>query len=35
MVLAAALETYPVCLIFPVGYVERTQEIPFQDLVPT
>jgi hypothetical protein len=23
IVLAAALETYPVCLIFPVGYVER------------
>ncbi|MEV6480301.1 helix-turn-helix transcriptional regulator [Streptomyces sp. NPDC051576] len=35
MVLAAALETYPVCLIFPVGYVEQTQELPFQDLVPT
>lgn len=35
MVLAAALETYPVCLIFPVGYVERTQELPFQGLVPT
>ncbi|WEH17113.1 helix-turn-helix transcriptional regulator [Streptomyces sp. VNUA24] len=35
MVLAAALETYPVCLIFPVGYVERTQELPFQDLIPT
>ncbi|MFI6287396.1 helix-turn-helix domain-containing protein [Streptomyces sp. NPDC051018] len=35
MVLAAALETYPVCLIFPVGYVEKTQELPFQDLVPT
>lgn len=35
MALAAALETYPVCLIFPVGYVERTQELPFQDLVPT
>ncbi|MDX3854203.1 helix-turn-helix transcriptional regulator [Streptomyces sp. AK02-01A] len=35
MVLAAALETYPVCLIFPVGYVDRTQELPFQDLVPT
>ncbi|MBL1118248.1 helix-turn-helix transcriptional regulator [Streptomyces sp. 110] len=34
MVLAAALETYPVCLIFPVGYVEQTQELPFQDLVP-
>ncbi|MFF1416720.1 helix-turn-helix domain-containing protein [Streptomyces sp. NPDC058280] len=35
MVLAAALETYPVCLIFPVGYVEKTQELPFQQLVPT
>ncbi|MFD4553461.1 transcriptional regulator [Streptomyces sp. NPDC058469] len=35
MVLAAALETYPVCLIFPVGYVDRTQELPFQELVPT
>ncbi|WP_326803142.1 helix-turn-helix domain-containing protein [Streptomyces sp. NBC_01788] len=35
MALAAALETYPVCLIFPVGYVEKTQELPFQHLVPT
>ncbi|MDI3402598.1 helix-turn-helix domain-containing protein [Streptomyces cavernicola] len=35
MVLAAALETYPVCLIFPVGYVKKTQELPFQELVPT
>ncbi len=35
MVLATALRTYPVCLIFPVGYVDRTQELPFQDLVPT
>ncbi len=35
IVLAAALETYPVCLIFPVGYVERAQELPFQELVPT
>lgn len=35
MVLAAALETYPVCLIFPVGYVEETQELPFQRLIPT
>ena len=26
---------YPACLIFPVGYVERTQELPFQDLIPT
>ncbi|MFJ8852058.1 helix-turn-helix domain-containing protein [Streptomyces sp. NPDC102437] len=35
LVLAAALETYPACLIFPVGYVEETQELPFQSLVPT
>ncbi|NGO70725.1 helix-turn-helix transcriptional regulator [Streptomyces boncukensis] len=35
MVLAAALETYPICLIFPVGYVEETQELPFEELVPT
>ncbi|WP_241827061.1 helix-turn-helix domain-containing protein [Streptomyces graminilatus] len=35
IVLAAALETYPVCLIFPVGYVDQTQELPFQSLVPT
>ncbi|MGW0667842.1 helix-turn-helix domain-containing protein [Streptomyces sp. NPDC002746] len=35
LVLAAALETYPACLIFPVGYVEQTQELPFERLVPT
>ncbi|MGV9687802.1 helix-turn-helix domain-containing protein [Streptomyces sp. NPDC003444] len=35
IVLAAALETYPTHLIFPVGYVEETQELPFQSLVPT
>ncbi|WP_372483545.1 helix-turn-helix domain-containing protein [Streptomyces aculeolatus] len=35
LVLAAALETYPLCLIFPVGYVERVQELPLQELVPT
>ncbi|WP_367431975.1 helix-turn-helix domain-containing protein [Streptomyces celluloflavus] len=35
LVLAAALETYPACLIFPVGYVEQTQELPFEHLVPT
>ncbi|MFH9687201.1 helix-turn-helix domain-containing protein [Streptomyces sp. NPDC017413] len=35
IVLAAALETYPACLIFPVGYVDQTQELPFQGLVPT
>jgi hypothetical protein len=26
---------YPACLIFPVGYVDQTQELPFQGLVPT
>jgi hypothetical protein len=35
IVLAAALKTYPVCLVFPVRYVDRTQELPFRDLVPT
>ncbi|WP_406094492.1 helix-turn-helix domain-containing protein [Streptomyces sp. NBC_01013] len=35
LVLAAALETYPACLVFPVGYVDRTQELPFEHLVPT
>ncbi|MFG2601003.1 helix-turn-helix domain-containing protein [Streptomyces sp. NPDC048462] len=35
LVLAAALETYPACLIFPVGYVEQIQELPFEHLVPT
>ncbi|MDX3433826.1 helix-turn-helix domain-containing protein [Streptomyces sp. NBC_01693] len=35
LVLAAALETYPACLIFPVGYVDQTQELPFERLVPT
>jgi transcriptional regulator with XRE-family HTH domain len=35
MILAAALDTYPVYLIFPVGYVQQTQELPFQPLVPT
>lgn len=35
MVLAAALYTSPICLIFPVGYVEETQELPFHELIPT
>jgi hypothetical protein len=33
--LAAALETYPVCLLFPVGFVDQVQELPFRELVPT
>ncbi|CAM5450527.1 helix-turn-helix domain-containing protein [Streptomyces narbonensis] len=35
MILAVALYTSPICLIFPVGYVEDTQEYPFQHLLPT
>ncbi|MET8831316.1 helix-turn-helix transcriptional regulator [Streptomyces sp. NPDC004610] len=35
MILAAALRTYPICLIFPVGYTDQTQELPFEELVPT
>lgn len=35
MVLAKALNTYPVCLLYPVGYVPRVQQLPYQDTVPT
>ncbi|MFD6968303.1 helix-turn-helix domain-containing protein [Streptomyces sp. NPDC059949] len=35
MILAAALYTSPICLIFPIGYVEETQELPFKHLVST
>ncbi|NEA73215.1 helix-turn-helix transcriptional regulator [Streptomyces sp. SID13588] len=35
MVLAAALRTYPICLIYPVGYVERVQRQPLEDSRPT
>ncbi|WP_030746999.1 helix-turn-helix domain-containing protein [Streptomyces sp. NRRL S-31] len=31
MVLAEALQTYPVCLLYPVGYVERVQRLPLRD----
>lgn len=35
MILAAALYTAPICLIFPIGYVEETQELPFRDPIST
>lgn len=35
MVLAKALRTYPICLLYPVGYVERVQRLPLQDSEPT
>ncbi|WP_434593903.1 helix-turn-helix domain-containing protein [Streptomyces sp. A5-4] len=35
MVLAAALRTYPICLIYPVGYVDRVQQKPLEDTRPT
>ncbi|MFK0221612.1 helix-turn-helix domain-containing protein [Streptomyces vinaceus] len=31
MVLAEALHTNPICLIYPVGYVERVQKLPLRD----
>src|SRR5690349_17710062 len=31
MVLAEALNTPPVCLLYPVGYVEDVQRLPLQD----
>ncbi|WP_419996926.1 helix-turn-helix domain-containing protein [Streptomyces boninensis] len=31
MVLAKALNTPPICLIYPVGYVEDVQRLPFED----
>lgn len=35
MVLAKALRTYPICLVYPVGYVDRVQRLPLQDSQPT
>ena len=35
MVLAEALHTYPICLIYPVGYVEQVQPLPFKYPKPT
>ncbi|QCX77203.1 hypothetical protein C9F11_17755 [Streptomyces sp. YIM 121038] len=35
MVLAQALNTSPICLIYPVGYVEYVQRLPLQDPTPT
>jgi transcriptional regulator with XRE-family HTH domain len=30
MVLAKALHTYPICLLYPLGYVEEVQRLPLQ-----
>ncbi|MFI7101940.1 transcriptional regulator [Streptomyces sp. NPDC050161] len=30
MVLAEALDTHPICLIYPVGHVQRVQRLPYQ-----
>ncbi|MGI5470251.1 transcriptional regulator [Streptomyces sp. CA-132043] len=35
MVLAAALRTYPICLLYPVGYVGTAQRLPLQESEPT
>jgi transcriptional regulator with XRE-family HTH domain len=34
MVLAEALNTPPICLIYPVGYVDEVQRLPLQDSTP-
>ncbi|MEU6028635.1 helix-turn-helix transcriptional regulator [Streptomyces tauricus] len=31
LVLAEALHTYPICLLYPVGYVDEVQRLPLQD----
>ncbi|HZF90230.1 helix-turn-helix transcriptional regulator [Streptomyces sp.] len=35
LVLAEALRTYPICLLYPVGYVDRVQRLPLQHSEPT
>ncbi|MBC9730447.1 helix-turn-helix domain-containing protein [Streptomyces sp. TRM68367] len=35
LVLAEALRTYPICLLYPVGYVNRVQRLPLQHSDPT
>jgi hypothetical protein len=30
MVLAQALRTYPICLLYPVGYIDKVQQLPYQ-----
>jgi hypothetical protein len=35
IVLARALRTYPICLLYPLGYVDRVQRLPLQDSEPT
>ncbi len=35
MVLAEALRTYPICLLYPVGYVDEVQRLPLRYSEPT
>ena len=35
LVLAEALRTYPICLLYPVGYVDEVQRLPLQNTEPT
>lgn len=35
MVLAKALHTYPICLLYPLGFVEEVQRLPFEHYEPT
>ncbi|MEW1655986.1 helix-turn-helix transcriptional regulator [Streptomyces sp. NPDC093707] len=35
MVLAKALNTAPICLIYPVGYIDDVQQLPLQDPTDT
>ncbi|ANS66934.1 putative DNA-binding protein [Streptomyces lincolnensis] len=35
LVLAEALRTSPICLLYPVGYVDRVQRLPLQHSEPT
>ncbi|WP_344580952.1 helix-turn-helix transcriptional regulator [Streptomyces lunalinharesii] len=35
MVLAKALHTYPICLLYPLGYVEEVQRLPLRHSEPT
>ncbi|MEU9117255.1 transcriptional regulator [Streptomyces sp. NPDC048483] len=34
MVLAQALRTNPICLIYPIGFVAEVQRLPFEDRIP-
>ncbi|MFF4532616.1 helix-turn-helix domain-containing protein [Streptomyces sp. NPDC001407] len=35
MVLAKALRTHPICLLYPVGYVREVQKLPLREPEPT